>query len=143
MTVKRPASEAKRAGAADKAARPAVTGRYTALSTPRWLQSAVVGTEPGQVVTQATFTANQSSGQGKAKAVRAKQGSTVAKKMAARTEGKSVGTVRETKKSTATGRYVTKEAQPNPYAMSREQVFEVLRKAKVLTSGGRLTRVFK
>lgn len=146
MTAKRPSPEAQRRGTAEKAAPPAVTGRYTALST-RWLHSSAVGPHPGQVVTQATAAATKQSGPPKAKAANAaksSQGSTVARKMAARSGSPSPSGPSKVTKSSAAGKFLSQDAQPkNPYAMSREQVFEVLRKTNVLTSAGRLTKVFK
>jgi len=142
MPTKRPSSEAKRKGTANKAASPAVSGRYRSLST-RWLPPASLTNEAGHALPRATPTGEKQSGRPKAKAATSTKRSTVAKKLAARIPGKSIGEPSGGSRNTAADRFSSDVVRSNPYAMSREQVFEVLRKTNVLTASGRLTKVFK
>jgi hypothetical protein len=141
MTAKRPSSEAKRLGTANNGAPPPVTGRYTALAA-RWLHSST-GAALVQAPNKAIPKAKKKSDPPKAKAVGPAQGSGLAKKLAAKRKGSKAAAAPAVDTKNAAGQLLTQGAQPNPYAMSREQVLEVLRKTNVLTPGGRLTKVFK
>lgn len=144
MTAKRPSSALKRSAAAEKAAPPAVSGRYTALST-RWTKSlaaAALGQSRGDILSESSKPSPTVRGQtapgGKTAGVSKK--SAAERKHTARSVA---GAAARNAKLVAQGSFVSQAAPSNPYSMSPERVFEVLRKTKVLTPAGRLTKVFK
>ena len=130
-----------RTGTAAKAAL-AVRGRYRSLST-RWLPPASVAIEAGHALPRATPTGEKQRGQPKANAATSTKRSTVAKKLAARVPGNTVGGRADGSKHPDAASFAIGVVLSNPYAMSRDQVFEVLRKTNMLTPAGQLTEVFR